>query len=362
MRFEILPTENDAEVILVDKELHSARTLPRFLPWWDIGTLPTELLTPLSEWANLIEYDRSSYLGQTDMSKYRRIEHGDAPRRSTTWAGQVADSLGIGKQERILDFGTGVGAARLGLLRDGYDQTVGVDISADCLKRQADWAVRLGLSTADDAACNLLTSAAFRSRIADYLESFSLIIITSSLHHIADLTEFCRFCASLLKPGGRLYATNEPINKQRFHQLNDGDGVSRRVDLLELYELMDKKINRRSASTTMMAEIWDGSGFSRPRMEEILSGTGFDLASWNCDTWLSYIFNHSLKKMLRDPQSPDTKRKFSELYEQVLKIDRQVRLIARKEFVERNYFTVNFVAVRRAAAAAAAAQRGANAG
>jgi ubiquinone/menaquinone biosynthesis C-methylase UbiE len=344
MRYEIIATSNEDELVLIDRETCQARLLPRYFPWKDLAALPVDLLTSLSEWANKIEYNESSYLHDADMSRFLTNAAHTDPDETSTWQGYIAKSLGIKKGDRILDFGTGVGQGRLALLKDGYIDTVGVDASPDCLRRQADWAVKLNLSTPEDEANNLVTTEKFMGNLSEYSETFSLIYLTSTLHHIADTNGFFSVCATLLKRGGKLFCENEPTNKAKFHNLTD---ASQTIDLLELRDLTAHKLMRKTKSTTRMAEVWDGCGFSQSDLAKQLETAGFDLIRWEPDAWISYIFHHIVRGALKSPEDKESISQFEAVLRKTLEIDQLTRSMVNSDFAEANFFTVRFAAERR---------------
>jgi hypothetical protein len=182
-----------------------------------------------------------------------------------------------------------------------------------------------------------------KKNVAKFKSTFSLIYINSSLHHIADIDSFLAFCANLLKPGGKLFAENEPTNKAKFHNLLS---PSQPVDLLALQEVTFSQKIEKSVSATRMAEIWDGSGFSRFKIEDQLKSAGFTLSSWEPDAWLSYIFAHMVQSALLGNAGQRPSLEYASLLQKLLEIDRTIRSIVNSEFAEQNFFTVRFSASR----------------
>jgi SAM-dependent methyltransferase len=333
MRSEIFLSKNGNEIVIVDFETLTAQVLPRHCRWDAVAALPLDISVKLNEWSNALEYSDSSYLRDENLTE-----------TLPNWVGGMVAGMGIDREERILDFGTGTGAMRLALLRDGYLETVGVDVSADCLERQSELAVQLGLSAHDDGKRNLLTLSEIRSDLKSFEGTFSLIILSSSLHHLADLRGFFQLCYSLLRPGGKIVALNEPINKKKWHTLNDTPNIE--IDIIEVFRMMNEKIMQKTASSTMLAEFWDGAGFDRNYISELLEDVGLKLVGWQPQMWLSYIFHIAVRNDIIRKDDHATLCAFEEIYAEILKIENRVRQLVSDKFKEDNFFTVTMTVER----------------
>lgn len=331
MTYEFIADHEKDLVMVREVGTGTATLLPRFLPWAEVDRLPKSLLSALNLWSNVLEYRDSSYLSQ------KEITHETLP----TWLGPMAASYGINRDDRILDYGTGMGGLRLGLLRDGFHNTFGVDVSEDCLLRQSEWSVRLGLCSEAEKMKNLFTGDRLRDELEALSGSFSMIIASSVLHHLADLPAFLESCRRLLRSGGRLVAFNEPINKTKWHGLA-GDAIV--VDLFDFAGPEGIRPGKKTPSTTRFAEVWDGQGFEKAKFEKMLTEARFRLTTWNPGMWLSYICNHMARKYLAKPADPSQRSEFNDIYAELIKLENRLKPLLQEEFRHENFFTVSIVA------------------
>jgi ubiquinone/menaquinone biosynthesis C-methylase UbiE len=331
MSYEINANQND-NTVTIASETGEKITLPRFLLWSEVDKIPLHVLTELNNKCNILEYADASYLHHIKITR----------ENISPWLGQFASRFNISKYEKILDFGTGTGLGRLGLLNDGYKATYGVDVSEECLRRQASTSVELGLSTPEREARQLITFEKFQSQAQEFEHQFSMIALASTLHHIADISGIFRLFRRILKKGGRLVAFSEPINKRKWHAL--GMSEPPRIDMFEFVGPAGTIPSEKTRSTTYLAEVWDGAGFERKKLSQMLAQEGFRLTEWKPGMWLSYLCHHPARRGLSKPEDQEQLEEFSEIYTEITKLENRLKRVLKPEFFNENSFTVTLVA------------------
>lgn len=302
------------------------RKIPRYISWSDLPSLPIDLSEALCSYANKIEYHHSA--------DYDRAMGLDFEKALPMWLPHAARSFGVEDLDVIIDYATGTGVARLALMKGGFCRVLGIDLSSDCLDRQHDWTMKLKLNA---NRSDLLTVSQLEERIPELIGKVRLIVISSGLHHIPDIKSFFSLSERLLAPGGQLYCVHEPCNKSRYH---GWIGQSNQIDLFEVAIPMVRGELTRSMSTLMMAEFWDGRGFSRQYMAETLKKAGLELERWENGSWLSYVFHHHLRHQV----APDRMADYDQLYKDVCDLDDRIKNIFPNNVVEENVLSVSILA------------------
>jgi len=332
MPYEIVANHAENNVTCKDTLNNTELVLPRFIPWAEIDLLPHDILCTLNRLCNILEYSDSSYLSKIKLTL-------DSVNK---WIGKTALANGVSKNEKILDFGTGTGLTRLGLLNDGFANTYGVDVSEDCLTRQSQSSVELGLSSIEDENSKLMTTEELYKSLPEMAGTFSMIITSSVLHHIADLPSLLLTFRTLLREGGRLVAFSEPINKLKWHALSANPNPV--VDLFDFVGLEGTIPSRKTRSTTYLAEVWDGRGFHKNDFDAMLKNAGFRLLKWEPGMWITYLCHHMVRHYLSRPGDMEQRKEFAELYEEAQKLENRFKRILKPDFISENFFTVSIVA------------------
>ena len=157
--------------------------------------------------------DAGAALKRADVEYHRRVaaEYDEAVTRHFStyhdhalepWAEAVAAA---GGPARVLDLGTGTGAAAVRLARHGCSVEA-VDHSIDMLARAQQHAARAGLSDSIRFGVGDAEKLAF----AD--ESFDAVCIQGLLHHLPDPRAALAETHRVLRPGGRLFVS-EPCRE-----------------------------------------------------------------------------------------------------------------------------------------------------
>lgn len=109
---------------------------------------------------------------------------------------KLRDFLASKPSMRILDIGTGSGAFvhQLAYLSNDYAEIIGIDTS--------DRAIAAAQNNFDDPRITFLNMDALAMTFEP--ESFDLVCLSNSLHHLSDITTTIRAMESVLKPGGAL--------------------------------------------------------------------------------------------------------------------------------------------------------------
>ena len=109
--------------------------------------------------------------------------------------------------KRVLDFGTGIGAASLLAAQRGAVAVLGVDVS----ERSIDIAREICSTVDSDRAGRLSFEA--RDILRDQLpaQGFDAIISETTFEHVTGLPEYLAALRETLQPGGRLYTGFSPL-------------------------------------------------------------------------------------------------------------------------------------------------------
>jgi 2-polyprenyl-3-methyl-5-hydroxy-6-metoxy-1,4-benzoquinol methylase len=293
--------------------------IPRYVDWANLPELPLGFSKPLCEWANSIQYQNAA--------GYDQVVGRDFVKSLPTDWGDHLLSLGVGFDDKVLDIGTGTGRARLSAIKRGYQNVFGLDASEDCLQCQRYWQELLGQSYVEG---QLQTHFS----LDDHAGSFSAVILSSALHHIADIDGFLSFCSRLLKSGGVLIASMEPINKRKFHSVCGHDTT---VDLAEVCEIRRTGTRQVTRSVTLVAEFWDGSGFTYSSMEDSAKRAGLELLTWDVCMWTSLLVYNFARNYLPPDADDATRVRFDALYQKSLDVDSGIKEIL-PDFARENFY------------------------
>jgi len=299
--------------------------IPRFVDWCELPTLPIEFTSPLCEWANSLQYSNAA--------GYDSVVGLDFVKTLPTDWGDHLLSLDVGFDEKILDIGTGTGRMRLSAMKRGYRNVIGLDSSEDCLRRQRNWQDLLQIPY---IAGQLTT----RIDLEEHAGSFSVIALSSALHHIADIEDFLLFCSRLLRPNGIFIASAEPANKKKFHA---ACGHSMIIDLAEVCELRRQNARQCTRSTTLVAEFWDGVGFTNSDLRAKFRKAGLVITNWDVFQWTaSLIYAHARNYLPLDADE-ETRERFHKAYLKAIEVDNEIKSLV-PEFARDNFFNVIMIA------------------
>lgn len=299
--------------------------IPRYVDWADLPKLPLGFSKPLCEWANSIQYQNAA--------GYDEVVGCDFVKSLPTDWGDHLLSLGVGFDDKVLDMATGTGRARLSAMKKGYRNVFGLDTSEDCLQCQRSWQELLGKPYVEG---QLRTHLA----LGDHAGSFSAIILSSALHHMADIDGFLSFCSQLLKPGGFFIASMEPINKRKFRSVCGDDTI---VDLGEVCEIRRTGARKVTRSVTLVAEFWDGSGFTYSGIGDGAKRAGLELLAWDVCMWTSFLVYNFARNYLPPDADDATRERFNALYLKSLDVDSEIKAIL-PDFARENFYCAIIVA------------------
>lgn len=296
--------------------------IPEYLDWKDLPTLPVDLKKRLCAWANSLEY--------TSPGDYDAVAgHDFVASLPTDWADHLL-ALGLRRDDKVLDIGTGTGRARLSMLKGGFTRVVGLDQSSECLAYQAKLQEEMGVPNMGELVRELPPEAA---------GTFNAVCMSSALHHIADLDGFFLYVSGILAEGGVFVASAEPTNLARFNSLA---GLDTRLAIRELVARMESGDRERTLQTTLLAEFHCGDGFSRDALADVMRQHGLELQSWNVYQWLSYLANNYARNALRNADEA-TLAEYRRHYENLCAADEFIKSSA-PQFAADNFFTVIVVA------------------
>ena len=295
--------------------------LPRFLDWKDLSSiLPLDLATSLSAWANDIEYQ--------DASDYDNWAGNQFVQELSTHAADGLQTLGISREEKVLDFATGTGAIRLSLVKGGFTAAYGLDQSESCLRRQADLQRLMGFPLIEGQLVSDLGH--------EHDGSFSAIYMSSGLHHIPDFRGTLSSLLRLLKLGGKLIIADQ-TNMRRFNALSL---VETTIDIHDMISRMQSGSREKTHSTMLLAEFHAGNGFSREMIEPLLKEHNMTIEKWDVYMWLSYFANNYARSYIGT--DPAVLSAFAKHYENMVAADAFIKSVA-PVFAAQNFF--NFIMV-----------------
>lgn len=304
----------------------SMTIFPRYVQWSTLPTMPVEFTAPLSRWANQIEYQ--------DSSVYDAVTGADFVKSLPEDWHPMLKQRGLGFGDKILDVGTGTGRLRLSLVKSGHTNVYGLDSSADCLKRQAEWQGALGVPIAPG---HLVHEDDFKA--SDHAGTFSAVCMSSALHHIADLPGFLGFVSTLLRPGGHFIASAEPTNLRKFNAVC---GHDTKVDLLEVIEGHRLNSATRTNSSMLFAEFWGGDGFNKAAVGQMAAAVGLEVVDWTVWQWLGLLLNNHARNHLPADISPADRARYDEAYRKVMEVDAEIKALM-PAFAADNFYSAVIV-------------------
>lgn len=135
----------------------------------------------------------------------------------------MADLVGLGPEDRVVDLGCGIGGSTIWMARERGVAAVGVDISEAQVRRAGRTAARRGV----DGRVEFLAADSVRTGLPD--ETFDVAWEQESFLHVPDKPAWLAEAHRLLRPGGRL-VMEELIRPAEPHTPDDERMIRKWLD------------------------------------------------------------------------------------------------------------------------------------